>query len=331
MLEPLAKHAFYGVGGPADEFWKVDTSEKFGEIWAETIALGMPKLVLGKGSNLLMSDRGFRGRVFCLEFDKVTWNKPSLGACSERSRRVTVEVGKNWQSFVEETNAKGFEDLCNLSGIPGNVGGFVRGNAGAFGVETKDFVKSVEYLDENGILQRIANKDCQFGYRESIFKSHPDWCIIRATFELTQHHADATAPSRLLEQTRTLLTERWKKYPPGKSGGSFFKNPSQSCQKTPSNVEGSEAERSKAEGPLNKQPLFAGKLLEDAGAKGDQIGHAQISEKHANFILNLEGKAKQSEILELARKWKKIVFEKTGIQLEPEIFICDEFGERIDL
>jgi len=306
--EPLAAHAFYGVGGPADEFWKVDKSEKFGEIWAETIALGMPKLILGKGSNLLMSDKGFRGRVFSLEFDSIQFS-PFKGELE--GVLATVEVGKNWQSFVEETNRKGFEDLCNLSGIPGNVGGFVRGNAGAFGVETKDFVKSVEYLDENGILQRIAHKDCKFAYRESVFKSHPDWCIIRATFELTKK----TDPQKALQQSKTLLTERWQKYPPGKSGGSFFKNPSPKGDAL-SGVEG---------------PLFAGKLLEEAGAKGDKIGYAQIAEKHANFILNLEGKAKQSEILELARKWKQIVFEKTGITLEPEIFICDEFGEKISL
>ncbi len=290
MHEPLGKHAFYGVGGPADEFWTVDTSEKFGEIWAETIALGMPKLILGKGSNLLMSDRGFRGRVFCFEFQNVEW----------KDNFVTVEVGKNWQAFVEETNEHGFEDLCNLSGIPGNVGGFVRGNAGAFGIETADFVKSVEYIDESGMIQRASKNDCQFSYRESIFKSHPDWCITKVTFELTKK----TDPNKALQQSKTLLADRWQKYPPGKSGGSFFKNP-----------EGN----------------FAGKLLEEAGAKGDRIGNAQISEKHANFILNLEGKATQDDILSLARKWKDIIKRDSGIELQPEIFICDEFGERIEL
>ncbi len=296
--EPLEKHTFYGVGGPADEFWNVDTSDRFGDIWAETIALGMPKIIVGKGSNLLMSDKGFRGRVFSLQFEDI-----SFAPFKEKKKEgvlVTVEVGKNWQKFVEETNEKGFEDLCNLSGIPGNVGGFVRGNAGAFGIETGDFVQSVEFLDENGMIQRFNRYDCQFAYRESIFKRHPDWCIIRVTFELKQQ----AEPKKALEQTRTFLADRWKKYPPGKSGGSFFKNP---------------------------EGLFAGKLLEEAGAKGDRIGNAQIAEKHANFIVNLDGKATQSDILQLASKWKDIVFDKTGIVLEPEIFICDEVGERINL
>jgi len=312
--EPLAHHTFYGVGGPADEFWNVDTRDKFGEIWAETIALGMPKIILGKGSNLLMSDRGFRGRVFSLQFEAVTFvpfeEKKKEGVL------VTVEVGKNWQKFVEETNEKGFEDLCNLSGIPGNVGGFVRGNAGAFGIETGDFVQSVEFVDENGMIQRFNRYDCQFAYRESIFKRNPNWCITQVTFALTQK-ADS---QESLTKTRTLLADRWKKYPPGKSGGSFFKNPSPKgdAPSTP-------------EGPLINQPLFAGKLLEESGAKGDRIGNAQIAEKHANFILNLDGKATQDDILQLASKWKDIVFDKTSIELEPEIFICDEVGERVNL
>lgn len=288
--EPLAKHTFYGVGGPADEFWKVTKSENFGEVWAETVALKMPKLILGKGSNLLCSDKGFRGRVFSLEFENVAW----------KENFVTIEAGKNFQQFIEETNKVGFEDLCKLSGIPGNVGAFVRGNAGAFGVETKDFIKSVEFLDQNGQLQTFNNEQCAFDYRESIFKSHPECCITRITFELKQK-AD---PEASLKSTRDLQTERWKKYPPGRSGGSFFKNPSGD---------------------------YAGRLLEEAGAKGDQIGNAQISDRHANFILNLQGKATQENILALARKWKTKVHEKFGVTLEPEVFICDEYGKKVEL
>jgi len=303
--EPLSKHTFYGVGGPADELWHVGTLEGFGEIWAETMAQGLPYFVLGKGSNLLFSDKGFRGRVFLLEFNQVIWDKPSpfkKGGVGG-GFLVTTEAGKNWQDFVEETNKNGFGDLCNLSGIPGNVGGFVRGNAGAFGTETGNFIESVEFLDEAGMLQKFPKSKCEFSYRNSIFKNHPEWCIVRATFKLT---VAETVPSQLLEQTKNLLADRWKKYPPGRSGGSFFKNP-------------------------EPGKVFAGELLERAGAKGDQIGFAQISDRHANFILNLQGKATQKDILELARKWKKIVLEKFGVTLEPEVMIVDAYGKRVEI
>lgn len=288
--EPLAKHTFYGVGGPADELWKVSTSEGFDEVWAETIALKMPKIILGKGSNLLFSDQGFRGRVFVLEFDDVRW----------QDNFVTVEAGKNWQDLVEETNKAGYGDLCNLSGIPGNFGGFIRGNAGAFGLETGDFVRDVAFLDDNGQLQRLEADQCDFEYRGSVFKGNPNLCILRATLKLEQPED----PDAALEKTKTLLADRWKKYPPGRSGGSFFKNP---------------------------EGHFAGKLLEEAGAKGDTIGHAQISERHANFIVNLQAKATQADILALARKWKKIVYDATGIELVPEIMIVDQQGQKIEL
>jgi UDP-N-acetylmuramate dehydrogenase len=288
--EPLSKHTFYGVGGIADEFWKITTSEKFDDIWAETNAMKIPYLLIGKGSNLLLSDRGFRGRVFVLEFEKVRW----------KNNFVKVESGKNFQQFIEETNKKGFEDLCNLSGIPGNVGAFIRGNAGAFGLETKDFLKSVDFLDENGRIKTFHREQCAFDYRDSLFKKHPKYCILSAIFELTQK----SDPEISISQTRNLQKERWKKYPPGRSGGSFFKNP-----------------------PGN----YAGKLLEMVGAKGDQIGNAQISDRHANFILNRQGKATQKDILTLARKWKTRVHETFGINLEPEVFICDEYGKKIEL
>ncbi len=290
--ESLAKHTFYGVGGEADEFYKIKNLEAFLPIWKETIEKNIPKILLGKGSNLLLSDKGFRGRVFVLEFGLVDWN----------GGLVTVDAGKNWQQFVEETNRQGFGDLCNLSGIPGNFGGFIRGNAGAFGLETGDFVESVEFFDEKGALQKFSQEECKFSYRESIFKKNPDWCVVRATLRLSKSEVPATA----LRKTKELLTDRWKKYPPGRSGGSFFKNP-------------------------KPGEIFAGKLLDEAGAKGDQIGHAQISDRHANFIVNLEGKATQKDILELARKWKNIVSKKHGIELEPEIFICDELGGKIDI
>ena len=286
---PLSEKTFYGIGGPANEIWEVDDIEALADIWAETIAQNIPKIVIGKGSNTIFSDKGFKGRVFVPLFEKTLW----------KGDVVTAEAGKNFQTFIEETNKKGFEDLCNLSGIPGNVGGFVRGNAGALGTEIADTCVGVEYLDEEGQIQKINAKDCAFGYRESLFKHRPDWCIVRATFAL--HVGNSHACS--LQRTKDILQERWSKNPPGHSGGCLFKNP-------PGKI--------------------AGKLLDELGAKGDRIGDAEISEKHANFFLN-KGNASQKDLLTLAKKWKEKIQKEKGILLESEVFICDELGKKIEL
>lgn len=286
----LSSQTFYGIGGPADELWKIHSPEGLEEIWAETLSLKIPKMILGKGSNTIFSDAGFRGRIFQPLFNRVQKISGNIW---------TVDVGKNWQEFVEEVAKAGFSDLENMSGIPGNIGGFIRGNAGAFGSETKDFILSVEYIDKTGTVQKIPGKKCQWDYRSSIFKKNPDWFILRATFEFKK----AGKSQEILDRTKAKVAERWQKYPPGRSGGSFFKNP---------------------EGD------FAGRLLEEAGAKGDSVGGVEISQKHANFFVNKKN-ATQKDILALARKWKQIVQEKHGIELIPEIFICDEYGRRIDL
>jgi UDP-N-acetylmuramate dehydrogenase len=290
--ELLSRRTFYGIGGPVDEFYILNDIDGVGELWAETLQEKIPYLVLGKGSNLCAADAGLRGRVFFPQFSETLW----------KGNVVTVGAGKNFQNFIEETNRASWEDLCNLSGIPGNVGGFVRGNAGAFGVETADFLLMVEYLDEFGQLQILKKEDGEFAYRESVFKFHPEWLIVRATFQLSKP-ADS---AKSLEKTKNLLKERWQKYPPGKSGGSFFKNP-------------------------ELEKVFAGALLEQVGAKRDRIGHAQVSEKHANFFLNLEGTATQADLLALARKWKAQVWEKFQVKLEPEVMLLDEYGKKIEL
>ena len=160
----LADLTFYGVGGLAREVWEVDNILEFADIWAETIASQIPKVVLGKGANTIFSDRGFLGRVFILQFQEVHW----------KNHFVTVEAGKNFPDFIEETNKKGFADFCDLSGIPGTVGGFIRGNAGALGKDISDNCVAVDYVNEYGQVQTLKKEECDFGYRESIFKSNSD-------------------------------------------------------------------------------------------------------------------------------------------------------------
>ena len=287
---PLAKKTFYGIGGPADEIYEVHDTAGLAEIWTETIDQNIPKLILGGGANIALSDKGFRGRVFIPKFDK----------SKQKNSIFTVEAGRNFQNFIEETNQAGFADLCPLSGIPGNVGGFVRGNAGAYGAQTQDFVTAVTYLDQNGQLQTVSNDRCQFEYRGSLFKYQPDYLILSATFKLTQAEVSPVA----LNKTKKLQTERWQKYPAGRSGGCVFKNP---------NAEAG---------------LFAGQILDQLGAKGDQIGQVMISHEHANFFTN-RGTATQNDLIKLIKKWQQKVWQAHQVKLEPEIFLGDEYGKKI--
>jgi len=292
---PLSSITYFGVGGTADELARITDINVLPEIWAETIALRLPSFLLGSGSNLVCSDAGFRGRVFILDADKSEW----------RENIVTVEAGKNLQQLILDVAGRGFSDFTNVAGIPGTVGGAIRGNAGAFGSEIQECLKTVQFCDEDGMIRTLPTQECEFEYRESIFKKNPLWCILRATFQLTKKIDRDTA----LADAQKLIQERWQKYPPGKCGGSFFKNPT--------------------EVPEGVMP-YAGWLLENAGAKGDQIGGAQISDKHANFLMNADN-ATQKDVLELARKWHKIVLDKYKVSLEPEVMLIDEYGKKIEI
>ncbi|MCF7846951.1 MAG: UDP-N-acetylmuramate dehydrogenase [Candidatus Gracilibacteria bacterium] len=287
--QPLGKFSFYGIGGPADELIRVGETEDLANLWAETCRKNIPKFVLGSGSNTVFADTGFRGRVFLLTNQTI-----------ENSENTWwVSAGVELQKLVEASAAAGFADLQNLSGIPGTVGGAVRGNAGAFGSEIGDVIEQVEFVDETGTIRVLEGKDGQWQYRSSVFKKNPNWCVTRVQMRFKKKDD----PEKLSQEVRQLKADRWKKYPPGRSGGSFFKNP-----------EGN----------------YAGKLLEDAGAKGDRIGDIEISDRHANFFLNL-GNGKQSDLLQLARKWRDIVAEKWGVTLEPEVMLVDERGDRVEL
>ena len=288
---PLSKKTFYGLGGPADELIEIKDPAGLLELWAETVANKTPKIILGKGSNMAFSDKGFRGRVFLPLFDKIHHHAPP----SHYLRRVTVDAGCSFQKFIEDTNREGYFDLCPLSGIPGNVGGFVRGNAGAYGAETADFVTEIQYLDEDGVHQKMSGKEAEFEYRGSIFKKNPDLFILRATFTIEEKGN----PQEALDKSKKLLQERWGKYPAGRSGGCVFKNPDQD------------------------NGLFAGKLLDEMGAKGDSLGDMVISDEHANFIVN-KGEGTQKDLIDLMKRWQEKVLAQHNVKLEPEIYLVDE-------
>ncbi len=289
---PLAKYTSWHTGGPARYItWPVNDTEL-----REALALAhdknLPFSILGKGSNTLFPDAGFPGVVIIMSDRTITVAENHLTAAS----------GVFLRQLVTKAHAAGLVGLEELAGIPGTVGGAVRGNAGTWNTTIKDVLEAVHVLraDEPGQpMVTMLSSECGFAYRHSIFKSHPDWVILRATFALRP--GDVAAGKARVAQD---LHDRHTKQPyDAPSAGSVFKNPD------------------KAAG------IFSGRLIEEAGLKGLQIGGAHLSPKHANFIVN-RGGATSADILALIKHIQATVKEKFAVDLEPEIVIVPELPKQ---
>jgi UDP-N-acetylmuramate dehydrogenase len=258
----------------------------------------LPFFILGGGSNVLFSDNGFNGLVIKLQNTQY----------EIRNTKIVAEAGVPLQKLVLESVKKGLSGLENLAGIPGTLGGAIWGNAGAFGREIGDLVEEVKILQiANGKLQivNLKKEDCKFGYRESIFKKK-NWIILEATLKLKKGKK-----KEIEEKIKKILRLRKEKQPlEFPSAGSVFKNVP--IKKVPKKI------REKFKEKIKDGFLPAGVLIDAVGLKGFQIGGAKISEKHANFIVNV-GEAKASDVKELIEKIKKGVKKKFKIQLEEEI------------
>ncbi len=285
--EQLAKYCTFAVGGPADYFYQASDSESLQKILKFAKENSVPYLIIGKGSNILFSDSGFRGLIIQINSKNISFNENT----------VTADAGVSTAVLIHETIKNNYSGLEKWVGLPGTIGGAVFGNAGCNGLETKDILKEATLLDtKTAEIRTVKNKYFEFSYRHSSIKETGE-ILLNATFELTQDALNA-------EQQRAIMAEiqqfRLTKQPLGPSSGSFFKNPSPD------------------------KP--AGMLIDQAGLKGTKVGDAQISEKHGNFILNL-GKAKASDIQELAKLAQKTVKEKFQIQLKSEVQIISETGK----
>jgi UDP-N-acetylmuramate dehydrogenase len=295
----LKDYTTFKIGGPARYFFVAKNKEdlKNAILWAKKKRL--PFFILGVGSNILFSDKGFNGLVIKLQNTQY----------EIRNTKVVAEAGVPLQKLVLETAKKGLSGLENLAGIPGTLGGAIWGNAGAFGREIGDLVEEVKILQiANGKLQIVNFKkeDCKFGYRESIFKRKENWIILEAILRLKKGRK-----KEIEEKIKEILRLRKEKQPlEFPSAGSVFKNVP--IEKVPKEI------REKFKEKIKNGFLPAGVLIEAVGLKGFQIGGAKISEKHANFIVNVGG-AKASDVKELIKKIKKEVKKKFKIQLEEEI------------
>jgi UDP-N-acetylmuramate dehydrogenase len=279
----LAEYTTFKIGGIADYFLEVENKEKLKEsvLWARDNNL--PFFIFSGGSNVLFSDKGYRGLVIKTGKGKINFKEEKIISFSGNLLRDII-------SFSLKEGLTGLEWSC---GIPGSIGGAVFGNAGAFDSSIKDSVLEVEALDlETKKIKKFKNKECLFGYRESLFKKN-NYVILEVLLKLKKEKKEI-----IEENINSFLKKRKEKQPLGNfSAGSVFKN---------------------------EKGVSAGFLIEKCGLKGKRIGNAVISQKHANFILNL-GKAKAKEVKELIEIAKKEVKKKFGIDLKEEIILIGDF------
>lgn len=293
---PLSQYTRFGIGGPADVLVDAASEDAFAAAWAALRAAGTPVAVIGGGSNLIVSDAGFRGAVLRFTGDRIS----IADGC------VTADAGAVLQRLVDSTNAAGLRGLETMTGIPGWVGGAVYGNAGAYGRSLHEIVESVRFFDGERIVD-LSNAGCEFQYRESVFKRRKRWVIFSATFRL------AAAPAAELQRTsEDIRAVRDAKYPPSmKCAGSIFKN----C------FFASLPEAARAAVPpalVRDGKVPSAFFLEQAGAKGLRRGDIQVAAYHANLIYN-DGAGAASDLRAVIAELKSRVAEQFGLELEEEV------------
>ncbi|HEY9287241.1 MAG TPA: UDP-N-acetylmuramate dehydrogenase, partial [Candidatus Dormibacteraeota bacterium] len=278
--EPLAPHSWYGIGGRARYFLEVTDDCSLPELIGRLNVDAIPYLVIGAATNTLFAAAEQPGLVIKLKTSRLSIN----------SETVTVAAGVLMPKVAAETAKAGRAGMEFGAGVPGTVGGSVFGNAGAFGSEVKDRLVSTEVLDESGRRRTMTVEDCRFAYRDSVFKrERPGWIVLSATFRTT-----AEEPAQVRQRMLEVQKHRRETQPiEQRSLGSTFKNP-----------------------PGDS----AGRLIDAVGLKGRRIGGAQVSPKHANFIVNVD-RATADDVLALMAEMRDRVLQRFGIELEPEVRI----------
>ncbi|MBO4940948.1 MAG: UDP-N-acetylmuramate dehydrogenase [Clostridia bacterium] len=282
--EPMKNHTTFKIGGSADWFLMPQNKEQLTQIIAVIKEAKMPFFVLGNGSNLLVGDKGIRGVVICLG--------KQMDNIEIFENECYVESGALLSKVANYVQRQGLSGLEFASGIPGSIGGAVFMNAGAYEHEIKEVIKSVEYMDKNGEIFTVSNGNCDFGYRTSLFSKN-DYIVLGCTLTLK-----ADNPCEIRKRMDDYTSRRTSKQPLEKpSAGSVFKRP---------------------------VGYFAGALIEQSGLKGYGIGGAQVSQKHAGFIINT-GNATAKDVLDLIEYIQKVVLENFGVTLETEVKMIGEF------
>lgn len=276
--EPMSHHTTFRIGGAADLFLDCASGAPLAEIVPTIRQTGMPLYVIGRGSNLLVHDDGVRGVVLCTT---------EMHEIKVSDNVISAEAGASLFSVASTALRHELTGAEFAAGIPGTLGGAVFMNAGAYGGQMADIIVRTRYLDENGVLGIIEGKAHDFGYRESIFKAHPDWIILLSEMQLK-----AGDPAKIRETMQDYAQRRRDKQPlEFPSAGSTFKRP---------------------------EGYFAGKLIQDSGLMGYTVGGAQVSEKHAGFLIN-HGGATCADMQALIAHIQETVFKNFGVELQCEV------------
>jgi len=280
--EPMSRHTSFHIGGPARRMAYPERGEQVVLLMNLAVECGARPLVIGNGTNLLVPDEGLERLVI----DMSGMTEVSLG---EDSCTVRADAGISLARLAEFACKQGLTGLEFAHGIPGTVGGAVCMNAGAYDGEMKQVIESVTVLFPDEGVKTLSSEEMNFSYRHSLLSEHPEAVVLSALFRLTS--GDECA---IREKMRDLMNRRKASQPLDfPSAGSTFKRPA---------------------------GYFAGTLIQECGLKGLTVGGAQVSEKHAGFIINI-GNATCADVTELIAQVQKQVFEKKGVHLEPEVRI----------
>ncbi|MGI6545874.1 MAG: UDP-N-acetylmuramate dehydrogenase [Fastidiosipilaceae bacterium] len=306
--EPMSLHTTFQIGGPADWFYEPSNETQFNQIMVACKACGIPVTVIGRGSNLLVSDRGIRGMVVALgkNYSRISEYSASqlsqspwfdeLGRDGLRGDvyYLYAEAGallSDLSNYAARNDWTGLEFAC---GIPGTTGGAVYMNAGAYGSSMSDVVIATRYFDESSQVKTLVGAAHEFDYRHSLFRRSD--ALILGTLVMLQRGDHALITQLMDDYNSRRASTQPLEFP---CAGSIFKRP---------------------------PGHYTGKLITDSGLKGKRIGDAMVSEKHAGFIVN-DGAATARDVISLIREIQQTIYERYEVHLETELRLVGEYTE----
>lgn len=285
LQEPMSAHTTFRIGGPADYFVEPGSESVLKELLLLCRETETPFFILGNGSNLLVSDEGYRGVMISLRgFDEISFRE---GESTETGKTImTAGSGVLLSKAAMQAAERGLTGFEFAGGIPGTLGGAVTMNAGAYGGEIRDVILSARVMTKAGDVRELSAEELDLSYRHSIIQEK-DLIVLSADFAFA--HGDE---EQIKEQMRQLNTQRREKQPlEYGSAGSTFKRP---------------------------EGYFAGKLIQDAGLKGYRSGDVMVSEKHSGFVVNV-GKGTCGDAMRVIEHVQRTVYEQFGVELELEV------------